>query len=120
MKAFNINDTNYCFTDDIFNLLKSIETRNSRSLKSLVGKRVGVIKTCRKRKALLVGYVDIVEEIRYNNVDEFRADYKRHRVQPGSEYDIKEGGVKYGYVLGKPERCEPIDVAAKGIVIRNI
>lgn len=119
MKGVNINDKQIPFTDLILEFLKTVETRNTRSLHSLVGQRVGIIRTgC--GKALLVGYVDIVEEIEYKDVDAFREDYKRHLVEPGTKYDIKPNGKKYGYVLANPERCEPTPVTAKGIVIRNI
>ena len=119
MKAININDTETLFTDLILDGLKTIETRNSRSLKSLVGQRVGIISTHKSRKSKLVGYVDITKEIRYDTPTQFRFDFKRHRVKPNSKYDMY-GNVKYGYVLANPERCEPTDVNAKGIVIRNI
>ena len=118
-KAFNINDKTQPFTEQIFNLLKDIETRNTNSLKSLVGKRVGIIRTgC--GKATLVGLVTIADVIKYETEDAFRADEKRHMVKKGSKYDIKKGGVKYGYVLVDVERCDPVIIASKGIVIRNI
>ena len=119
MKAFNINDSKYPFTDWILDGKKTVETRKTNSLKSLVGKRVGIIKTgC--GKAMLVGFVDIVDVIKYETVDEFRSDYERHLVNPGSWYDIRPGKCKYGYILSNPERCNPTPVDAKGIVIRNI
>lgn len=94
-----------------------METRNRNTLKSLIWKRVGVIRTGRG-KAMLVGYVTIREVIKYEDVDSFRADYVKHRVPQGSRYDIK--GIKYGYVLDAPERCDPVEVTSRGIVIRNI
>lgn len=120
MKAINVNDTECNYTDLILSGIKTIETRETRSLKSLVGKRVGLISTHKNRKAFLVGYVDIVSEIKYNTVEEFRKDCIKHHVLAGSKYDIKMGGVKYGYVLANPQECDPVLVTAKGIVIRNI
>ena len=120
MKAININDTEFNFTDLILSGIKTIETRDTRSLKSLVGKRVGIISTHKSRKAFLVGYVDIVKEIKYSTEEEFRRDCIKHHVLAGSKYDIKKGGVKYGYVLSNPQKCDPVVVTAKGIVIRNI
>ena len=38
----------------------------------------------------------------------------------GNTYDITADGVKYGYILENPERCTPVEVTARGIVIRNI
>ena len=118
MKAININDHDFSFTEWILDLLKSVETRNKPTLRSLVGQRVGIIRTgC--GQAMLVGYVDVVKEIQYDTPTQFRFDYQRHRVSPGSKYDMF-GSVKYGYVLANPEKCEPIPVKTKGIVIRNI
>ena len=120
MKAINIDDTEKSYTSLILTGLKTVETRNSRSLKSLVGQRVGIISTCKHRKAKLVGYVDIIEEITYINERQFRKNFLEHFVEEGSKYDIKEGHVKYGYVLSNPEICTPVSVKEKGIVIRNI
>lgn len=118
-KGVNINDKKQMFTDQIFGFIKDIETRDSKSLHSLIGKRVAIIKTgC--GKAHIVGLADIIGVKVYKSVSEFRKDYHRHLVGPGSEFDIKPDGVKYGYILEDVERCDPIPVEAKGIVIRNI
>lgn len=118
MKAFNINDKYFPFTECILDGLKDIETRQKNTLKSLVGKRVGIIRTG-KGKAMLVGHVTIIGVIQYETEAEFRKDENRHLVEPGSRYDITGKG-KYGYILSNPERCEPVAVTTKGIVIRNI
>ena len=53
MKAVNINDRYTPFTDLIFDGKKVVETRNSKSLHSLFGKRVGIIRTgCGKANIL--------------------------------------------------------------------
>lgn len=119
MKAININDRDSPFTDYILNGDKIIETREKNTLRSLVGQRIGIIRTG-KGKATLVGYVTISRIIKYETEKEFRFDEKLHMVKKGSKYDIKKGGVKYGYVLTDPVRCKPEIVNAKGIVIRNI
>lgn len=119
MKGININDKYTPYTELILCGMKDVETRNRNTLKSLVGQRVGIIRTG-KGKAMLVGYVTIDHVIKYETEAEFRADYNRHCVLGGSKYDIKKGGVKYGYVLTDIERCDPTPVTSKGIVIRNI
>lgn len=119
MKAFNINDKTADFTGMILGGIKTVETRNTRSLDSLIGQRVGMIRTG-KGKAVLVGYVTISGVKEYGSVPEFRADYNAHRVAPGSAYDIPESGKKFGYILENVVPCKPVPVAAKGIVIRNI
>ena len=117
-KAININDKQIPFTDLILDGIKTIETRQSNSLKSLIGQRIGIIRTgC--GKAMLVGYVTITNVVIYDETN-FRADYPRHLVKKGSKYDIHTGGIKYGYILSDPERCNPIPITSKGIVIRNI
>lgn len=118
MKAVNINDKGIGFTELILSGLKTIETRRTRSLDSLIGQRVGIIRTG-AGKATLVGYVTIAG-IKQYDTDSFRKDYEKHRVPEGSQYDIAPGGIKYGYILRDPERCTPVEVKAKGIVIRNI
>ena len=117
MKAININDKTFPFTEKILNGEKSIETRGSNSLRSVVGQRVGLIRTGCGR-ATLVGYADVTGVVKYDTAAAFRADYGRHLVEPGSRYDIKD--VKYGYVLENVERCDPVPVTSRGIVIRNI
>jgi len=116
VKGININ----CREVDYIELMfsgKVIETRGKNTLKSLVGQRVGLIRTgC--GKATLEGYADIIGVVVYRTLEEFRADYGRHLVKPGSKYDFK--GIKYGYVLNNVERCEPRKVTSRGIVIRNI
>lgn len=117
MKAININDKEFSFTEKILEKLKTIETRETPSLNSVIGQRVGIIRTgC--GKAMLVGYADITGVIEYNTVEAFRADYEKHLVEEGSKYDIKTK--KFGYILENVERCNPTLITAKGIVIRNI
>ena len=118
MKAININCKYEPFVDCILDGIKTIETREKNTLKSLVGQRVGIIKTgCGKAK--LCGYVTISNVIKYNTENEFRIDENKHLVKEGSKYDIGTKG-KYGYVLSNPERCRERDVFSRGIVIRNI
>lgn len=117
MKAININDRDFPFTDYILDGVKTVETREKETLKSLIGQRVGIIRTGRG-KATLVGFVTISGVIKYETEREFRKDENKHMVKPESKYDIKS--TKYGYTLSDPERCEPTMVTAKGIVIRNI
>ncbi len=117
-KGININDKEIPFTDLILSGKKTIETRNSRSLDSVVGERVGVIRTGVGR-ATLVGYVTIGVPKFYKNSYEFDKDYKKHRVGSDSSFYIGSGG-KYGYPLIDVERVVPLEVNSKGIVIRRI
>lgn len=107
--GININDKTQDFTDQILRGEKTIETRDTNSLKSYIGKRVGIVKTG-KGKATLVGYANIGEPIVYNNENEFRLDEDKHLVEQGSPFDIKPNSSKYGYPLTNVESIEPIQI----------
>lgn len=118
--GININDEEQDFTDQIMRGEKSIETRDTDSLKSYVGRKVGIIRTG-KGKAYLVGYCKVGTPKIYRNELEFREDYDKHLVERGSKFDIKEGGIKYGYPLYDIERLdEPRLITSRGIISRKI
>lgn len=117
--GININDDDQPFTEQILSGKKTIETRNTNSLKPYVGKRVGIVSTSRRRKALLVGYADVGEPIIYCTRRAFDRDRKRHRIESGSRYDIKD--VKFGYPLTNVVRLSrPRQVRSKGIIARRV
>ena len=119
-KGININDEFQDFTGQILRGEKTIETRDSRSLDSRIGKLTGIIRTgIRNQKATLVGYAVIGEPVVYDSVAKFRRDYKKHLVAPGSEHDIKDG-LKYGYPLMQVETVTPKELTSQGRVIRQL
>ena len=71
---------------------------------------------------MVVGRIKIGEPIVYTSYEEFRADYDKHRVPEGSQYDMskKPGAVKYGYpiVAVEPE-ANPYQVTTRGNVFRD-
>jgi hypothetical protein len=67
--GINFNDKSQPFTDMIMDGKKTIETRNSRSLDSVVGKRVGIVRTG-VGPAMLVGYADVGSPIFYGDAKE--------------------------------------------------
>lgn len=116
--GININDAKERWTDFLLSAKKTIETRNSNSLKSQVGKPVGLISTGRG-KAHVVSVVELGRPIVYRTQEEFRADAQRHGVHAGSSFDWK--GRKFGYpvkVLKKLDKPIPVDTL--GIVARKI
>jgi len=118
-RGININDKYQPFTELILSGIKTIETRDSRSLNSLIGQRVGIIRTG-VGVATLVGYVTIGEPIFYSNKLMFDMDYKRHRVGPESPFYIGENG-KWGYPLSNPERLSRTrKILNRGNVIRRL
>lgn len=118
MKGININCAEAPYVDMIFEGKKTIETRNSPTLRPYVGQIVGIIETgCGAAK--LKGFVEILEEGRYDIKSDFRKDYLHHRVAAGSKYDFKTR--KYGYVLRPIYQLPiPITIHSKGIVARDL
>ena len=93
-----INDDERPWTNWILNRTKTIETRNKDTLKHLVGRRVALVKTNRKRKPMVVGYATISDKIIYKTQEEFEQDVARHCVPMYSKYHECKS-CKYGYVL---------------------
>ena len=122
MYGICINCKKEPFVSLIFEGLKTVETRKMNkyghgSLDFLVGQRVGIIETGRTRYGILKGYATISGRIEYDRIS-FPKDYKRHFVEPGSDYDCIS--FKIGYVLTDIEPCEPIEIKTKGIAFKNI
>jgi predicted transcriptional regulator len=118
--GININDKIQDFTGQILRGEKTIETRNTNSLKPYIGKTVGIIRTG-KGKAYLVGYCTIGEPKIYNNEKEFNKDYDKHLVSKDSEFYIKPNNVKFGYPLTSIVKLnEPQPISSKGIISRKI
>jgi hypothetical protein len=114
----NINDDVAPWTDMILAGKKTIETRNTPSLNAYIGKRVGIVRTGKKKKATLVGYCVIGKPIKYETAEDFNKDANKHHVGPDNE--LFNNGVKYGYPLTNVEKCEPKEIETKGIVARQI
>lgn len=116
--GININDDVTPWTDLILAGKKTIETRNTPTLNAYIGKRVGIVRTGKKRKATLVGYATVGTPIKHNSPEEFDKDYNKHYVAPDSPF--YGDGCKYGYPLTDVEKCEPKEVTSKGIVSRRL
>ena len=117
MIGININCKDQDFIDEILKGEKTIETRNTHSLRCYVGHRVGLIKTgCGKAK--LYGFATIIAEVYYPDKKSLREDYDKHLVSEGSKYDIVNE--KYGYVLTDVEIINPVVVNTRGIIARKI
>jgi SAM-dependent methyltransferase len=116
--GININDSTQDFTGQILRGEKTIETRSTRSLDPYIGKRVGIVRTG-VGKATLVGYATVGEPIFYDSVAKFRRDQSKHRVAPGSAFDMKDR-LRYGYPLMQVEAVEPKEIESRGIVARRL
>jgi hypothetical protein len=117
MRGININDDTSPYTDLILSGEKTIETRKINTLKSLVGKTVGIIKTGKNKQAMLVGLMILGEPKVYKSKSEFRRDYKLHKVKTGSKYDLN----KFGYPIIKTYKyLQAVPIYSRGIVSRSI
>ena len=97
---------------------KTMESRNSNSLRAYIGKRVAIVRTG-QGKALAIGEITIGEPLTVNELD-FRMMFNSHLVPENSRFDIKPGKVKFLYPLLNPTRYEqPLNVGL-GIVSRKI
>lgn len=110
LRGININDSEQDFTGQILLGEKTIETRDAPTLSPYIGRRVALVSTGKGGKPSIVGYAVVGEPRIYNSVEEFRADYDQHRVEPDSTFDIKSPGIKYGYPLTNIESVEPTPV----------
>jgi hypothetical protein len=118
--GINVNQGGSSFADKIISGEKKFETRESDSLRSYVGKRVGIIRTG-EGKAKAIGDVTLGEPIVVSSAEEFAKLRDLHLVPEGSKFDIKEGGVKYLYPIENPVPYGvEKDVAKYGIVSRKI
>ena len=109
-----VNETGHIpYAVAIVSGFKPIETRNRNTLKSLVGKRVAIVRTHRNKKPMIFGYVTI-------SFCDFRSEkwLDNHRdltlIPPGSMYDCKGKG-KYCYYLSRPEKCEPYELPKNAV-----
>ena len=108
-RAVNINDSSQDFTGQILKGQKTIETRDTlnNALQGVLGQRIGLVRTG-IGDTKVVGYATVAKQpIVYRNESEFRRDQGKHLVEPDSKYDIKKGGVKYGYELTDVTPVEP-------------
>lgn len=119
MKGININCKRYPFTEMILAGEKIIETRNKPTLRSYVGKRVGIIETGNGR-AKLVGYATVKHEMYFCSESMWGIYRYAHRIDSRSEYEYRAGQTKYGYLLKDVVRIEPIEIYTRGIVSREV
>lgn len=97
---------------------KTLETRESDSLRCYVGRRVGLIETGRG-KARLVGYATIGApiELAYSDFETREAD---HLVKPGDPFYPKPGDFKYCYPMVNAAECEHREISTRGILARSL
>ena len=113
------NDGDNLYADLIVDGEKTMESRNTNSLRAYVGQTVGIIRTG-EGPAKLIGSVKIGEPIEVDE-QEFRELEPEHLVPEGSAFDIKPGSTKFLYPLTEARRFdEERAVDSRGIVARNV
>jgi hypothetical protein len=113
------SDGDIDYADLIVDGKKKYETRNTDSLRSYVGKTVGIIRTG-NGPAVAIGQATIGEPI-IADEKKFERLRKKHLVPKGSKFDIDSNGTKYLYPIIDPVRWDDEKVVKrKGIVARKI
>ena len=112
-KGIFVNNDGVPYADAIVRGYKPIETRNRNMLRQLVGERVAVISTSRKRKPMVVGYVDIVGA-EFCRADEFENYRDQTLIPPGSRFDANRSG-KWFYHLENAEEITPYPLPADAL-----
>lgn len=113
------NDGDNRYADLIVDGEKTMESRDSDSLRPYVGQAVGIIRTG-EGPAKLIGSVKVGEPIEVGE-QKFRELEAEHLVPAGSAFDIKPGRTKFLYPLTEAKRFDgERDVESRGIVARNV
>ena len=105
------------FADMIVDGHKTLESRNSDTLRPYVGKRVAIVRTG-EGKAKAIGEVTIGEP-KVVNQKQFRAMEDEHKVPKGSRFDINTP-TKHLYPMHDPVRYEEERDVGHGIVSRQV
>jgi len=105
------------YADLIVDGHKTLESRNTDSLRPYVGKRVAIVRTG-AGKAKAIGEVTIGEPI-VANKKKFHAMREHHLVPEGSQFDIKTD-TKHLYPMHDPVRYEEERDVGHGIVSRKV
>jgi len=105
------------FADMIVDGHKTLESRNSDTLRPYVGKRVSIVRTG-EGKAKAIGEVTVGEP-KVVNQKQFRAMEDEHKVPKGSRFDINTP-TKHLYPMHDPVRYEEERDVGHGIVSRQV
>lgn len=106
------------YADLIVDGEKSLESRNTDSLRPYVGQRMAIVRTG-EGQAQAIGEVTVGEP-QVVNQQQFRALQDQHLVPEGSAFDIQENGQKYLYPMENPVRYDNPAPVGRGIVARQV
>lgn len=104
-----INCSVFPFIAWILSGLKTYETRNRNTLKSLIGKTVYLTQTGKCKKPIVYGSCTITDCIIVKDKKTYNKYRKQAMIKPGSCYDFIVGSTKQKvlYRLGNVQRCKP-------------
>ena len=117
MIGINVRNTDVAFADLIVDGIKTIETRDSKSLHPYIGKTVAIVRTG-QGKACAIGQVKIVGFTLVTDHCTFDDAYKQHLVEKDSIFYIKDA--KYMYHLTDAVRYATPKPVGLGIVSRKV
>lgn len=106
------------YADLIVDGEKSLESRNTDSLRPYVGQRMAIVRTG-EGQAQAIGEVTVGEP-QVVNQQQFRALQNQHLVPEGSAFDIQENGQKFLYPMENPVRYDNPAPVGRGIVARQV
>ena len=106
------------YADLIINGEKTLETRDTDSLRPYVGQRMSIVKTG-EGEAKAIGSA-VIGEPREVDLEEFRSLQDQHKVPEGSQFDIKQGSKKFVYPMSSPIKYDEPQMVGKGIVARKV
>jgi predicted transcriptional regulator len=117
MMGINVRNADIAFADLIVDGVKTIETRDSKSLHPYIGKTVAIVRTG-QGKAFAIGQVKIVKCSLVTDALAFDDVYEQHLVAKHSIFYIKDA--KYMYHLSDAVRYEAPKPVGFGIVSRKV
>ena len=114
MPILFINCALFPFIQWILSGLKTYETRNKNTLKSLVGKTIFLAETGKHKKPIVYGIATITNVLCITSLKEYNRYRKQCMVKKGSVFDFIPGKKKYLYALSNVQKIIPF-VPAEGI-----
>lgn len=108
-----VNESGIKYASAIVGGYKLAETRSRRMLSALVGERVAVVRTGKRKLAEIIGYCTVTGET-FCPSAQFGQLRDIHLVPPGSRYDADKRG-KWLYWLADAEPCKPYPVPVDAV-----
>lgn len=103
-----VNCSLFPFIEWILSGLKTYETRNRNTLKSLINKKVYLAATGKGKRPIVYGYCIITDVIKVTNKRTYNRYRKQTKIEKASRFDWQsDTKQKYLYKLENVSRCSP-------------